>query len=211
MELKNDKIEILSLKKCSNLKEAIIEAPKLLKLKYQGSPQVHPMQILANKCSTASIKLPEREIDYDLWFDNLKQFLSCFDHFKNLTISCFKVKDLIIPVKFLKNNESLLRDAKHIKVKSLDFPQGQPVRRLVERLFRLVHKPLKFTFFLEGVRSTLKFEYENKAKKRKRVERRCCLGISTKCWRHYALKVNIQGVNEKERGRLDKLFFHYNL
>ncbi|KAI9108054.1 hypothetical protein K1719_020927 [Acacia pycnantha] len=212
MELKNDKLEILSLKRCSNLIQAIVDAPKLIKLEYQGNPQVYPMQILSTKCSIVHIKLPKCDVDPDFWFSNLKQFLSCFDHIKDLTITCYKTKDLIFPAKFLKNNASPLRDTKHIKVEALHYPSGQAVKRMVENLLRLVHKPLEFTFSGYGNRkSTLKFEYENKAVKRKRMEKRCCLGVPTKCWRHYALKVDIQGVKENERVSLDKLFFHYNL
>lgn len=91
MELKNDKLEVLSLQECSDLKEATIDAPNLLKFKYEGSMNVYPLSILSTKCK-AKIKLPPSPVDPALHFHYIKKFLSCFYQFQNITITSEKAK-----------------------------------------------------------------------------------------------------------------------
>ncbi|XP_054790703.1 uncharacterized protein LOC129296137 [Prosopis cineraria] len=126
MELKNDKLEKLSLSACSNLNEAIVDAPNLINFCYEECPiimlPVYPIvKILSTKCISAEIKLPTRY--------NLIDTHSCL------------------------------------------------------------------------------FEYDKNVKRRK-IEETCCSGISTKCWRHYKLKVHIQGF-ESVRSDLEEFFAPY--
>ncbi|KAI9112631.1 hypothetical protein K1719_016297 [Acacia pycnantha] len=145
--LKNDKLEILSLKRCYDLNEVIIDSPNLLKFDYDGSMQVYPMTILSTKVCPA-IKLPPNDdIDPILRFDEINQFLSFFDHIQDITITSARAKGLIFPIDHVsESNPFPLRDLKYMKVETLwEMKDSEDVMKIIEVLLWLVPKPLELT------------------------------------------------------------------
>ncbi|KAI9112675.1 hypothetical protein K1719_016341 [Acacia pycnantha] len=214
LALKNDKLEILSLKRCYDLNEVIIDSPNLLKFDYDGSMQVYPMTILSTKVCPA-IKLPPNDvddIDPILRFDEINQFLSFFDHIQDITITSARAKGLIFPIDHVsESNPFPLRDLKYMKVETLwEMQNSEDVMKIIEGLLWLVPKPLELTLSVRDkiIIGTLKFEY-GKEVKRMKAEERFGFGVRTRCWRDYELKVDIQGFNESETRDLNKFFAPY--
>ncbi|XP_054793127.1 uncharacterized protein LOC129298729 [Prosopis cineraria] len=137
IEFENDSLEKFSLYECSQLKEVNVDVSNLLEFCYSGSLQVYPMFILSAKCN-GNIKLPSGRSD----LDSVKQFLGCFDHFKDLTISC----------------------------------------------------------------SRAEFKYGNEVESKNMKVEECCYDVPIKCWRHYEVKIEIQGLDESVRQCLENFF-----
>ncbi|KAI9112649.1 hypothetical protein K1719_016315 [Acacia pycnantha] len=212
MVLKNDKLEILSLKRCYNLNEVIIDSPNLLKFDYDGSMQVYPMTILSTKVCP-KINLAYNHIDPISRFDEINQFLSFFDHIQDITITSARAKELIFPIDHVsESNPFPLRDLKYMKVETCTLAgilNSEDVMKVIEVLLWLVPKPLKLTLSVhDKIIGTLKFEY-GKEVKRMEVDESFRFGVRTRCWRDYELKVDIQGFNESETRDLNKFFAPY--
>ena len=84
-------LEILSLEGCSDLQEANIDTPNLVKFNYEGSMEVHPLVISATECSV-KIRLLRFYIDPVLSSNAISQFLSCFYHIKDITFTSPRVE-----------------------------------------------------------------------------------------------------------------------
>ncbi|KAI9112674.1 hypothetical protein K1719_016340 [Acacia pycnantha] len=204
LALKNDKLEILSLKRCYDLNEVIIDSPNLLKFDYDGSMQVYPMTILSTKVCP-KIKLPPNDdIDPILRFDEINQFLSFFDHIQDITITSARAKGLIFPIDHVsESNPFPLRDLKYMKVETLwGMQYSEDVMEIIEVLLWLVPKPLELTLSVRDkiIIGTLKFEY-GKEVKRMKAEERFGFGVRTRCWRDYELKIQLASFDKADRRR----------
>ncbi|KAF7810344.1 F-box domain, cyclin-like protein [Senna tora] len=208
IEFKNARLETLVVKGCSKLKVAMVDAPNLLHFTFYGSVDIYPFLILSTKCN-ANIKLPHYsppDFVPDDWFPRLSRFLSCFDHFNVITISCA----LIFPREFvLTNMVSPLHDVKHVIVKVGEILMGRVVPSLVESLLWLAPKPdiLTLESSVTGKKNTIKFQYQWNGRKMDEEEDNCCFGLLIKCWRHYDLKIEYEGFDDNNGGDQLREFF----
>ncbi|KAF7810335.1 putative F-box/LRR-repeat protein [Senna tora] len=211
IEFKNARLETLVVEGCSKLKAAMVDAPNLLHFTYSGSVDIYPLLILSTNCN-ANIKLQHYSPHYipDDWFPRLSRFLSCFDHFNVITISCVYAIALIFPREFvLTNMVSPLHDVKHVIVKVGEILMGRDVPSLVESLLWLAHKPdiLTLESSVTGKKNTIKFQYEWNGRKMDKEEDNCCVGLLIKCWRHYDLNIEYEGFGDNNGGDQLREFF----
>ncbi|KAI9108071.1 hypothetical protein K1719_020944 [Acacia pycnantha] len=204
VEFESDSLEKFSLYGCFHLLEVDVNVSNLLEFYYSGGLQVCPIIISSFKCN-GNIILPYGRSNLDL----MKQFLSFFDHFKDLTLSCSKAEDMIIP-RQLNDKISPLYDLRHVKLQVTErfLPNGPILTQLLESLLWFVPRPHTITLssnMTRSTRSTLKFKYGNIVESNDVGE--CCLKTdSIKCWRHYEVKIEFEGFDESVREYLEEFF-----
>ncbi|KAF7811736.1 putative F-box/LRR-repeat protein [Senna tora] len=211
IEFKNARLETLVVEGCSKLKAAMVDAPNLLHFTYSGSIDIYPLLILSTKCN-ANIKLKHYSPHSvpDDWFPRLSRFLSCFDHFNVITISCVSTSALIFPRELvLTNMVSPLHDVKHVIVKVGEILMGRAVPSLVESLLWLTPKPdiLTLESSVTGKKNTIKFQYQWNGRKMDEEEDNCCFELLIKCWRHYDLNIEYEGFDDNNGGDQLREFF----
>ncbi|KAK4268421.1 hypothetical protein QN277_025083 [Acacia crassicarpa] len=206
VEFESDSLEKFSLYECFHLRKVDVHVLNLLEFYYSGSLQVYPMIILSCKCN-GNIKLPYGRSNLDL----MKQFLSFFDHFKDLTLSCSKAEDMIIP-RQLNEKISPLYDLRHVKLQIRErfLPNGPILTQLLESLLWFVPRPDTITLssnMTGSTRSTLKFKYGNPVESNDSVVGDCCRDTDDiRCWRHYEVKIEFEGFDESVREYLEEFF-----
>ncbi|KAF7836992.1 F-box domain, cyclin-like protein [Senna tora] len=201
IEFKNARLETLVVECCLELKEAMVDAPNLLHFSYIGRVDVFPLLILSAKCNAnITLRYGPYVVPND-WFPHLSQFLSCFDHFNVITISCVSASALIFPREFmLINMMSPLHDVKHVIVKVEEIVKGGVVPLLVDSLLWIAPKPDILT-----LESSLQYRWN--ARKMDEEEDNCCVGLPIKCWRHYDLNVEYEGFDDNDGGHQLQDFF----
>ncbi|KAK4268422.1 hypothetical protein QN277_025084 [Acacia crassicarpa] len=206
VEFESDSLEKFSLHECFHLEKVEVHVLNLLEFSYSGSLQVYPMIILSSKCN-GNIKLPYGRSDLDL----MKKFLSSFGHFKDLTLSCSKAEDMVIP-RQLNDKISPLYDLRHVKlqVRERFLPNGPILTQLLESLLWFVPRPDTITLssnMTGNTRSTLKFKYGNPVESNDSVVGDCCRDTDDiRCWRHHEVKIEFEGFDESVREYLEEFF-----
>ncbi|XP_028808600.1 uncharacterized protein LOC114763158 [Neltuma alba] len=205
IEFEKYSLKRFSLFDCLELKEVVVDVPNLLEFDFNGSIE-YPICILSAKCN-GNILLPYGISNLVL----VKEFLSCFDHFKDLSLSCFRFEYMIVPRHDMQlDTLSALYDLRHIKLEAIEesLPSGRTLTKLLEGLLWLMPRLQTITLYSHVTKttSTLKFKYGKKVESKNLKVGDCCYDVLIKCWRHYELKIEFEGFDEYVRKYLENFF-----
>uniref|UniRef100_A0A6N2M2C3 F-box domain-containing protein n=1 Tax=Salix viminalis TaxID=40686 RepID=A0A6N2M2C3_SALVM len=183
----NANLKTLEISDCSNLQKIEIYSRSLNTFVYGG--QLMPSRVFIYSPSFhAKVSLSvDDPLPHD-WFSSLRDFLSCFDHCKELEIACSIEMALIFPIDSRDSLLPPLYDLKYLKVVG-KFPAKS------EDLVDLVDG---------NKQKSLKFEYDIAVAIDEDLQ--CCYSMPIKCWRHSLKKVTVENFDDRENTILQRFF-----
>nr|KAJ0218824.1 hypothetical protein LSAT_V11C300117760 [Lactuca sativa] len=197
----HEKLRILELVNCLDLKEAEIDTPQLVSFAYFGNMIEFEKMVTRSICTaTLSIK-PWISYNNEAFY-GWRKLLSFFGHCKALKLICNCDKELMMPEDLREKLLPPLYDLQclEVEIKSLERIETD----LVDSL--LWFSPLPNTISLFSASSSrsqlqmiMKFAYDEtiKEEEEKEVEEEdkkkiCCKSKPVKCWRHNLRRLDIQ-------------------
>ncbi|KAG5224831.1 FBD-associated F-box protein [Salix suchowensis] len=173
----NSNLKTVELRNCFKLQKIEIYARSLNTFAYGGD--LKPSQVIIySPCVHAKLSLSADRGLSDHWYTNLREFLACFDHCKELEIDCDMDMALIVPINVRKNLLAPLYDLNYLKLVTEQKPEN--INDLVDGLMWLAPRLSKLSFISN------------------------CQEKSLKCWRHSIRKVTMENFEDCENMILEK-------
>ncbi|KAF9670863.1 hypothetical protein SADUNF_Sadunf13G0113200 [Salix dunnii] len=199
----NANLKTLELSDCSNLQKIEIYSRSLNKFVYGG--QIMPSRVFIYSPSFhAKVSL---SVDHPLphdWFSSLRDFLSCFDHCKELELACSIEMALIFPVDYRDNLLPPLYDLKYLKVVAKFPTKPEDLVDLLDGLLWFSPRLTVLSFVSGNKEKSLKFENDIAVAIDEDLQ--CCYSMPIKCWRHSLKKVTVENFEDRENTILQRFF-----
>ncbi|KAJ6360980.1 hypothetical protein OIU77_004915 [Salix suchowensis] len=199
----NANLKTLEISDCSNLQKIEIYSRSLNTFVYGG--QLMPSRVFIYSPSFhAKVSLSvDDPLPHD-WFSSLRDFLSCFDHCKELEIACSIEMALIFPIDSRDSLLPPLYDLKYLKVVGKFPAKSEDLVDLVDGLLWSSHRLTVLSFVSGNKEKSLKFEYDIAVAIDEDLQ--CCYSMPIKCWRHSLKKVTVENFDDRENTILQRFF-----
>ncbi|KAJ6383406.1 hypothetical protein OIU78_026814 [Salix suchowensis] len=199
----NANLKTLELSDCSDLQKIEIYSRSLNTFVYCG--QLMPSRVFIYSPSFhAKVSLSvDDPLPHD-WFSSLRDFLSCFDHCKELEIACSIEMALIFPIDSRDSLLPPLYDLKYLKVVGKFPTKSEDLVDLVDGLLWSSHRLTVLSFVSGNKEKSLKFEYDIAVAIDEDLQ--CCYSMPIKCWRHSLKKVTVENFDDRESTILQRFF-----
>ncbi|KAJ6433382.1 hypothetical protein OIU84_017138 [Salix udensis] len=199
----NANLKTLEISDCSNLQKIEIYSRSLNTFVYGG--QLMPSRVFIYSPSFhAKVSLSvDDPLPHD-WFSSLRDFLSCFDHCKELEIACSIEMALIFPIDSRDSLLPPLYDLKYLKVVGKFPAKSEDLVDLVDGLLWFSHCLTVLSFVSGNKEKSLKFEYDIAVAIDEDLQ--CCYSMPIKCWRHSLKKVTVENFDDRENTILQRFF-----